>query len=135
MAKKLILTILLLQFLLTQLTAQESIIVPGPEPFSLDVGTAIYCIHLLKNNYYIEKTDKSAKYKIIDVKTIWSWFLKYDESYPEGYRKRYDIIVNGEPVDWDNSYIEYGGEMINLRLLFTYRNQHPPETLEDYISE
>ena len=106
--------------------------VPGPEPFSLDVRSAIYCISLLKNNRYIEKKSESEKYRIIEVETVWSWFLDYDESFPEGYRKRYDIIVNGTPLDWDHSYIEYGGEMLNMRLLFLYRNQYPPEGLEKF---
>ncbi|MBI9106441.1 MAG: hypothetical protein JEZ04_06800 [Spirochaetales bacterium] len=113
-------------------TASDTIIIPGPEPFSLDGGSAIYCINLLKNNRFIEKKDESAKYRIVEVQTLWSWFMEYDKNYPEGHRRRYDIIVNGTPVDWDNSYIEYGSEMLNLRLLFLYRNQHPPKSLEYY---
>ena len=113
--------------------ANDTIIIPGPDPFSLDVRSAIYCINLLKNNRYIEKNDESDKAIIVEVETVWSWFLDYDENYPEGYRKRYDIIVNGNPLDWDNSYIEYGGEMLNLRLLFLYRNQYPPKSLEYYL--
>ncbi len=110
----------------------DGILIPGPEPFSLDVRSAIYCISLLKNNRYIEKKSESEKYRIIKVDTVWSWFLDYDESFPEGYRKRYDIIVNGTPLDWDHSFIEYGGEMINMRLLFLYRNQYPPDVLEKF---
>jgi hypothetical protein len=113
-------------------SGNESAIIPGPEPFSLDAASAIYCINLLKNNRYLEKNGVYGKYGIVEVKTVWSWFLEYDESYPEGYRKRYNIIVNGTPLDWDNSYIEYGGEMLNLRLLFLYRNQYPPESLDYY---
>lgn len=139
--RKLSLIFSLFLILSSQLYAQDStesdapydkIIIPGPNPFSLDVGSAIYCINLLKNNRFIEKKDESEKYRIIEVQTVWSWFLEYNKSYPEGYRKRYDIIVNGMPLDWDNSYIEYGGEMLNLRLLFLYRNQYPPESLDYY---
>ncbi len=110
----------------------DTIIYPGPEPFSLDAGSANFCINLLKNNRYLEMDSESAKYRIVEVETVWSWFLEYDDNYPEGYRKRYDIIVNGTPLNWDNSYIEYGGEMINLRLLFLYRNQYPPQNLDYY---
>lgn len=123
----------------SQLWAQDSstydVIIPGPEPFSLDVGSAIYCINLLKTVRFMEVKDENDKSDIVTVKNVWSWFLDYDESYPEGYRKRYDIIVNGTPLDWDNSYIEYGGEMLNMRLLFLYRNQYPPESLEYYSEE
>ncbi|MDC7241002.1 MAG: hypothetical protein PQJ50_11645, partial [Spirochaetales bacterium] len=63
----------------------------------------------------------------------WSWFLDHDESFPKGHRNRYDIIVNGEALDWDNSYFEYGNDLVNLRLLFLYRNQHPPESFGDYL--
>ena len=48
----------------------------------------------------------------------------------KGIDARYDIVVNGGSLDWDNSYIEYGGEMVNFRLLFTYRNQYPPKHLK-----
>ena len=114
------------------LIVSDSIIIPDPTPFSLDAGSAIYCINLMKNNRYLEKKDKSDECKIVEVKTVWSQFLEYDESFPEGHRKRYDIIVNGTNLDWDNSYIEYGNEILNLHLLFLYRNQHPPENLGDY---
>lgn len=113
----------------------NSIIYPCPQPFSIDARSAIYCINILRNSRYLEKTDDSAKYKIVEVETVWSWFLKYDESFPEGYRKRYDIIVNGIAIDWDNSFIEYGGKMINMKLLFLYRNQNPPAGLGHYLSE
>ena len=113
-------------------TASGDIIIPGSEPFSLDAWSAGYCISILKNSRYLEKNGDSGKYRIIEVDTVWSWFLEYDETSPEGHRKRYDIIVNGNRLDWDNSYIEYGGEMLNLRLLFLYRNQYPPGELEGY---
>lgn len=141
---KLILFLSLILILSNQIYAQQSstpdpasntIIVPGPNPFSLDAGSAVYCINLLKNNRFLKKVDDSVELRIIEVNTVWSWFLEYDESFPEGYRKRYDIIVNGSPLDWDNSYIEYGGDMLNLRLLFLYRNQHPPTSLKAYTAD
>ena len=128
--------ILSFQLYAQDLTAYDitagTVIFESPDPFSLDARSAIYCINLLRNNRYIEKKDESAKYKIVEVSTVWSWFLEYNETYPEGYRKRYDIIVNGTPLDWKNSYIEYGGEMMNLGMLFLYRNQYPSENLEYY---
>ncbi len=105
-------------------------ILPGSSPFSLDDRSAIYCINLLKNNRFIEIDSITGKSIIVEVHKVWSFFLGLDESYPEGFHLRYDIIVNEKPLNWDNSFIEYGGEMINLRLLFTYRNQYPPEGLK-----
>ncbi len=114
------------------LDATDSIIIPGPNPFSLDAESAVYCIDLLKKISLMEVKDENDKSKIVKVQTVWSYFLEFEESFPEGHRRRYDIIVNGFPLDWDNSFIEVGGEMINLRLLFLYRNQHPPKGLDYY---
>lgn len=104
--------------------------IPGPEPFTIDDSSAIYCINLLRSTPFIEVKDETGNTGIVKVKTVWSYFLGVDESYPKGHQLRYDIIINGEPLDWNNSFIEYGGDMINLRLLFLYRNQHPPGNLE-----
>lgn len=107
----------------------ETIIVPEPQPYSIDALSAMYCIDLLKNNPFIETRDSDGKSSIVRVKKVWSYFLSFDETYPEGHRRRYDIIVNESPMDWDNSFIEYGGDMLNLRLLFLYRNQYPSQGL------
>lgn len=108
----------------------NSAIIPGPIPFSLDSASAIYCIDLLKNNPLIEIKSDSGNSRIVRVETVWSYFLELDEKYPAGHQLRYDIIINGKSLDWDKSFIEYGGDMLNLRLLFLYRNQYPPEGLE-----
>jgi len=137
--KKIVLSLFLLLVVSGQLCAQitddsetthDSIIISGPVPFSLDANSAIYCIDLLKENRFIEFKNNTGKTTIIDVHTVWSIFLGFEQNYPEGHRRRYDIIVNGTTLDWDNCFIEYGGEMINLRLLFTYRNQYPPPDLK-----
>ncbi|MBB6479402.1 hypothetical protein [Spirochaeta isovalerica] len=117
------------------LWSQPSEIIPGPEPFSVDGRSAIYCINLLRTNPFLEYRDQMGRSSILTVRTVWSWFLDFDETYPEGHQLRYDIIVNSEPLDWDNCFIEYGGEMINIRLLFTYRNQYPPGGLDYRVSK
>ncbi|MDA3811154.1 MAG: hypothetical protein PF518_12600 [Spirochaetaceae bacterium] len=130
--RKILLSLSLFLILGSQLDAQnpDSVIIPGPVPFSLDATSAIYCINLLKNNRFIEFKNDTGKTEIVKVHTVWSIFLGLDENYPKGHHRRYDIIVNGTPLDWDKSFIEYGGEMINLHLLFLYRNQYPPQGLE-----
>ncbi len=110
-----------------------SLLVPAPDPFSLDTESAIFCINLLKGNRFLEKSMETEEYRVVQVETVWSWFLAYDEGYPEGHRLRYDIIVNGETLDWERSYIEYGTDIVNLKILFLYRNQHPREGSPDYI--
>lgn len=112
---------------------ERSPLVPAPVPFSLDAESAVYCIDLLKNNRILLKSAGTDSPGIVAVKTVWSRFLDYDERFPPGHRRRYEIIVNGAPLDWNRSYIEYGGTMVNLRLLFLYRNQYPPEGLEYYF--
>jgi hypothetical protein len=106
-----------------------SVLYPDPVPFSLDTESAINCIELLRSVRFIERRDDGGS-GVIKIETVWSYFLGYDESFPEGHRLRYDIIVNGEPLDWDKCFIEYGEDMLNLRLLFLYRNQHPGRDLE-----
>jgi len=137
--RKIVLTLSLFLILGSQLDAQNnratetdpnSVIFPGPAPFSLDATSAIYCIDLLKNNRFIEIKNDSGKTEIVEVHSVWSFFLGLDENYPAGHHRRYDIIVNDTPLDWDKSFIEYGGEMVNLHLLFLYRNQYPPQDLE-----
>ena len=107
-----------------------SVLYSEPQPFSLDARSAIYCIEILKNTPFIEVKDETGASTVVKVGTVWSLFLGIDEQFPEGCRRRYDIIVNGEALDWKNSFIEYGGEMLNLHLLFLYRNQHPGQDLE-----
>lgn len=125
--------IILFLLLSSQLYSQDaepnSAIIPNPAPFSLDALSSIYCINLLRSNRFIEVKNISIT-DIIKVETVWSYYLGFDESYPQGHQLRYDIIVNGDPLDWDNSFIEYGGEMLNLKLLFLYKNQHPPQGIE-----
>ncbi len=112
-----------------------TVLYPDPEPFSVDAESAIYCISILKGSRYLEKDD-TDQYRVVQVETVWSELTGYDETYPPGHRRRYDIIVNGSPLNWDNSYMEYGSDLINMHLLFLYRNQHPPSGLGPYsISE
>lgn len=126
--------LVLLFFLSSHLMSQDEnpSIFPGPEPFSLDSQSAIYCISLLRENPLLLIENDSGQKEILRVKKVWSYFLNKDDSYPKGHRLRYDIIINETPLDWNRTFIEYGGEMINLRLLFTYRNQYPPEGLKYY---
>ncbi len=111
--------------------APGSVLHPGPEPFSVDAGSAVFCINLLKGNRYLEKNDTGG-FRVIQVESVWSEQRGYDDSSPAGHRTRYEIIVNGSPLDWDRSYIEYGNEILNMRLLFLYRNQHPPRGMGEY---
>ena len=116
------------------LSGSGTVLYPDPEPFSIDAESAVYCISILKGKRYLERDD-SEHYSVVQVETVWSELTGYNEAYPPGHRRRYDIIVNGAYLNWDNSYLEYGNDMINMRLLFMYRNQHPSEGLELYLHQ
>ncbi len=123
---------LCLLLLTAAVSSQETggIIVPSPEPFSLNSYDVRHAAALLKRALLFEVRDERGARKTIAVKTIRIYISGYNEDGMLGRKIRYDIEVNGSPLDWDNSYIEYEGKMMNLRALFTYRNQYPPDNIQ-----
>ncbi len=108
----------------------DSFIVPGPEPFSVDAFSAIQLIAMLKRVGLLEVYVGKLRPDIVAVKTVWAIPVGINSAYPVGHRRRYDIVLNGSRIDWDNTYIFYDEAMTNLRALFTYRNQYPPKDLQ-----
>ncbi len=109
---------------------RTSVIFPSPKPFTLDAQAAQTAIDLLRLEGFLLIDDGGAgPPEILSVKEVYAWFVAIDRAMPPGHRRRYDIHVNGAPVDWRHSYVEWGGEMVNLQILFTYRNQYPPANL------
>lgn len=49
--------------------------------------------------------------------------------------RRYQLYLKDAPLDWQNSFIRYRGEMVNLQGLFTYRNQELPPGLRLRLSD
>ena len=128
--------------------ATEATRMPAPKPFSLSAGDAVGAIALLQRVGFLSVLDtdvqpggtgrgrpprerlgtrvpESYPLKTVEVREVWAVFLGLDESFPPGHQRRYDLVVNGSPMDWERTYIRYGGRRVHLQQLYTYRNQHP----------
>lgn len=111
--------------------AGSGVILPGPEPFSLNAYDAVQALWMIRRARLLQQRLADGELRTLAVRDVRAVLTGVDPEAPtEALSRRYDLLVNGQPLDWDNSYIEYGGRMVNLRLLFTYRNQHPPPGLQ-----
>ncbi|MFW6292225.1 MAG: hypothetical protein ACOC7V_07825 [Spirochaetota bacterium] len=104
-------------------------IVPAASPFSLGSYDVIDAVWLIRRAGFLQRWDYENRPETVAVRTVSSAWVGYDPNAYEGHRNRYTIILNGEPIDWNHLYVEYAGDMLNLRLLYTYRNQKPPPDL------
>ncbi|MFW5784529.1 MAG: hypothetical protein ACOCY8_08435, partial [Spirochaetota bacterium] len=100
-------------------------IVPAPHPFTLNSYDVIDAVWLIRRARFLQWWDGTERPRTIVARTVRSVWVDHDPEAYEGHRNRYDILLNGEPADWNNLYVEFGGDMINLRMLYTYRNQQP----------
>lgn len=107
----------------------DAYVIPAPEPFTVDAYSAVQIIAMLKRVGLIEIRQATAKPEIVAVLRVWAVPAGEIATYPPGHRRRYDIVLNGSPIDWDHAFIAYDQGMVNLRALFTYRNQYPPSSL------
>lgn len=101
-------------------------ILPAPEPFSLNSYDVIDAVLLLRRVRFLQRWDYESAPETVVVHTARSVHVGFDPDAYYAHQNRYSILLNGEPIDWDHLYVEYAGDMINLRLLYTYRNQKPP---------
>lgn len=95
------------------------------EPFSLSGYDASHAVAMISRARILQHWDGKNRPQNVGVETVRAIFVGFDLSAFEGHQERYDVELNGARLDWDHTYIEYDGDMLNLRLLFTYRNQHP----------
>ncbi|MEX2444182.1 MAG: hypothetical protein WD492_11275 [Alkalispirochaeta sp.] len=99
-------------------------IYPAPEPFTLNGYDALQAMAMIRREgLLIERTGSGREIVVVD--SIEAVPADPVEEYPPQHRQRWDLLLNGEPLRWDSTYIEYGGRLLSLRLLFTYRNQRP----------
>lgn len=112
-----------------QTVPHSSRILPAPEPFSVSAYDAQQAIDMIRRVGLLESWGGGGQASIVAVRSIGAVFVGYDPQAVVGHRRRYDLVLNGNRIDWDHLYIEYGGSMVNLRALFTYRNQYPPDSL------
>jgi hypothetical protein len=118
---------------LAQKSLRGEAIVPNPEPFSLNSYNALQAAALIRRVGFLQRWDGRGMPETLAVERVETVHIGVDPEAVPARRNRYDLRVNGQALDWDVTYIEYDGRMVNLRLLFTYRNQHPPEGLEYFI--
>ena len=104
-------------------------ILPPNEPFTLNSYDFIDAVAMIRRARKLLYWDHSTRPRIVPVRRVESVPVAFDSQAWENHQHRYDILLNGEPIDWDRLYIEYAGDMINLRMLYTYRNQQPPPDL------
>jgi hypothetical protein len=95
-----------------------------PDPFSLNGYDALHAIALLKRERLLIRRTGSSR-EIVPVRSVVAREVEPLEEMPPLHRRRYTLILNEEPIEWERMYITYGGRLLNLQLLFTYRNQRP----------
>jgi len=105
--------------------AGSSRLLPVPEPFTLNWYDALTAAAMLRRVGFVELYTDNDSYRIIKVLTVRIVEAGRDPGLPDPYQARYDLLLNGRPVDWHHTYIEYNFRMVNLGMLFTYRNQRP----------
>ncbi|MFW5644219.1 MAG: hypothetical protein ACOCYQ_09340, partial [Alkalispirochaeta sp.] len=103
---------------------RSSAIYPAPDPFSVNYYDARLAAAMIRRERLLIRRVGSGR-EIVPVRTIEIRDVGTDERLPETHRRRYDLVLNGDPLPWDELYIEYGGRLLNMQLLFTYRNQRP----------
>lgn len=95
------------------------------EGFTLNSYDVIDAVMRIRRSRFLLERRESGPPRVVTVESAFSEWVGYEPDAFENHRNRYTIVLNGEPIDWDSLYIEYGGEMVSLRLLYTYRNQRP----------
>ena len=80
---------------------------------------------MIRSEPALLRVDDDGSRATIPVRSVQSVWIDFDPEAYENHQNRYDVELNGEPMDWDHLFIEYDGTMVNLRLLFSYRNQQP----------
>ena len=103
---------------------------PAGAPFSLNAYDAVNALYLLRRAAVVGELTEGGTYRWIWISRVRAVRLPDAENPLTPFeRKRYDISINGQPLNWERSYIEYDGRMVNLRLLYTYRNGGLPSGL------
>jgi hypothetical protein len=99
----------------------------GPrDTFAVMGRDAVKAVWMLRRAMFIQQLQDDGSLQTVRVHRARIWQVA------EGL---YTIYINGEALDWDSSYIYYDGQMRNLRVLFSYRNQPHPFDNPLYISQ
>lgn len=98
---------------------------PAPEPFTVNGYDARMAVALLERVGLVVIPAGESTRRIVAVESVRAVTVGVDERFPTVHRERWDLLLNGTPLAWRETYVEYGGRLVNLQLLFTYRNQRP----------
>ena len=112
---------------------EESGLLPAPQPFTLDLYHARMAKAMLKRVGVVLLRTGEEAHRSVGVRKVHIEYVGKDSRYPEPYNKRYDLRLNGRPLEWSRTYIEYDFRMVNMRMLFTYRNQRPVLDVPYYL--
>lgn len=120
--------------------AGEETRLPAPEPFSLSGRDARHAMALLRRVGFVSVADSAiapgggapgtwapSAYPLVTVavRDVRARFVGVDDTFPPGHVRRFDLLINGGPLEWGRTYIFYDGRQVLLQQLFTYRNQRP----------
>ncbi len=109
----------------------------SPEPFSVNEYDVVQALWMLRRARLLIQLEPNGERSIVPVRNVEAVTAVYIGTDPDApgpqHEERYDIILNGEPLDWANTYIRYNNRMVNLQALFTYRNQLPESGLPLYL--
>ena len=96
-----------------------------PDPFTVSLRDARMVVGLMQRQRFLVHVAPDGGRSIVAVRTVRAEYLATRDDLPVGHRWRYRVLLNGAPLDWDATYIEFDRRLWNLRALFTYRNQVP----------
>jgi len=108
-------------------------LLPAPRPFTLDLYHARMAKAMLERVGVVLVRTGEDEHRSVGVRKVRIEYVGKDSRYPEPYNKRYDLRLNGRPLEWSRTYIEYDFRMVNMRMLFTYRNQRPVPDVPYYL--
>ena len=100
-------------------------LLPSPQPFTLNLYDARMAKAMLERVGLVQVEKDGSSSRIVKVKEVRIVHTGENTSLPEPHRIRFNLELNGSPLDWNNIYIKYNSKMVNMRALFTYRNQRP----------
>ncbi|MFO7730916.1 MAG: hypothetical protein R6V86_09140 [Spirochaetia bacterium] len=118
-----------------KVSGESTRLLPASEPFTLNLYDAQMAEALLWRVGMVEVRTGANSTRLIRVKKVRiEYVAKYPEL-PEPFQKRFDIRLNGQALEWNKTYIEYDFRMVNMRMLFTYRNERPVPNVPYYLDE
>lgn len=110
-------------------------LLPASEPFTLNLYDAQMAKALLWRVGMVEVRNGANSTRLIKVEKVRIEYVAINTELPEPFQKRFDIRLNGHALEWNKTYIEYDFRMVNMRMLFTYRNERPVPNVPYYLNE